>query len=396
MGTLLTRNHSYRTAKQFMKLFSSTEHRVYAVIGNITASQSAATPTESLSSDIAIWDNVAGIKRITAPDVSMIVSHGTGTALTEITNGSTFSPYNHTLDLFGTPTNFLGYTKDGTRVRVWKCLFNNSSGTVTTTDGIPLPADDTDTGILVKTGDGYHWKYMYSFEENSVFFTDVADPVFRWMPVSTLTTKPSDSNLLKQWNVQRDAVDGSIDSIIHSSTFTGFNNAAAVTLSSSTGSNFAGTIATSTGTKQYVSISNRGTGYRDVTAIDVVGASTSVEAELTAMISPTSGHGFDVEKEMGAKDLMVTSQITNADILVTTVPRYATVALILDPIIAGSSQDDVSTSGTTITSGTKASATSYVASGLLKHSGQILYVDKRATITRNSSNTDTIRIVIQF
>ena len=78
MGTLLTRNYKYRTAKQFMELFSSNSHRIYAVIGNDSAGQSASDPTESLSSDISFWDKLKGIKRITSSDVSIEVKHGSG------------------------------------------------------------------------------------------------------------------------------------------------------------------------------------------------------------------------------------------------------------------------------------------------------------------------------
>ena len=229
-------------------------------------------------------------------------------------------------------------------------------------------------------------KYLYSFAKNSVF--NVNDTNFKWMPVESLQLKPSNAELLKQWNVQAAAVDGAVNSIIHSSNLTGYTNGHAVTLSGTNTTVFAGEIATAN-SKQ-----NAGAGYRNVTAVNVNG---SADASLTAMISPISGHGFDVEREVGAKDLMVTCQITNSDIARATVTQYATVALILDPIITGSSQDDITTSGTSIASGTRASDTSYLQAGLLKYSGQILYVDQRATVARtNDSNTDLIRLVIQF
>ena len=56
-------------------------------------------------------------------------------------------------------------------------LFNNSGGNVAT-DDIPDPADDSNTGIVTNTGtspsneDGYHWKYMYSFRRNSIFYAE--------------------------------------------------------------------------------------------------------------------------------------------------------------------------------------------------------------------------------
>jgi len=387
MGTLLTRNYKYRTAKQFMELFSSNSHRVYAVIGNTTAGQSASTPTESFSSDISFWDKLAGVKRVTGSDVSMVVNHGSGSSLKKIENGVSFTPYNHTLDLFGTPTEFLGYTDDGTTVRVWKCLFNGSGATVS---DVPIASDDSNTGVFIQD-DGYHWKYLYSFAETSVFNTD--DVGFRWMPVESLQLKPSDAQLLKQWNVQAAAVDGAVNSIVHnSSNLSSYTNGHAVTLTGDGTTDFAGVIAGSGSTK-YVNITNAGVGYRSVSQVKV---NDTVESSLTAMISPISGHGFDAEREVGAKDLMVSCQITDSDIAVSSVARYATVALILDPILSGSSQDDITTSGTSVASGTRVSGTSYLQAELLKYSGQILYVDQRATVTRNASNTDTIRLVIQF
>ena len=162
MGTLLTRNYKYRTAKQFLELFSSNSHRIYAVIGNDATGQSAVlNPAISLSSDISHWDSLKGIKKVTSSDVSLVIPHGTGASLKKIENGVSFTPYNHTLDLFGTPTEFLGYTDDNTRVRVWKCLFNGSGATVS---DAPDPADDSNTGVFIQS-DGYHWKYLYSFTQ---------------------------------------------------------------------------------------------------------------------------------------------------------------------------------------------------------------------------------------
>ena len=387
MGTLLTRNYKYRTAKQFMELFSSNSHRVYAVIGNTTTVSvgNETDPTESLSSDISFWNELQGVKRITSSDVSMVVKHDTGSSLKKIQTDVSFTPYNHTLDLFGTPTEFLGYTDDGTTIRVWKCLFNGSGATVSNP---PHQSDDSNTGVFIQT-DGYHWKYLYSFAKTSVFNTN--DTNFKWMPVESLQLKPSDSQLLKQWNVQAAAVDGAVNSIVHSSNLTGYTDGHSVELTGD-GSNFAGVMATAN-SKQYVNITNAGTGYRSVSAVKV---NEVVDNNLTAMISPISGHGFDVEREMGAKDLMITCQITNSDIAFASVGQYATVALILDPIHSGSSQDDITTSGTSIASGTRVSGTSYLQAGLLKYSGQILYIDHRATVTRESDKTDTIRLVIQF
>ena len=377
-----------------MELVKGNTHRIYAVIGKTTGG-SESTPTFTGFSDMkTFWDDATGFKRITSADISMVVPHGTGTAIAKWDVSQGFGQYDHTVDLFTSPSNpFVAYRESGSYIDVYKCLFNNSGAAV---------SDDTQwttTSSLKRNtaSDGHFWKYMYSFADTSVFWTD--DSNFKWMPVQTLTSKPSDNINLRQWNVQMDAVDGAIDVITHASNFDSYTIGADVTVTTTTGgSGFVGKIAqVGATTKRYVDTKStgqsEGTGYRDATVTS--------PSNLTAMIGPIGGHGFDAEQELGAKDLMVTAKITNSDIAVGSganqVPSYAKVGLILDPIISTSSQDDILASGTSISSGTRASGNSYLTAGLLKYSGKILYMDHRTQINRTSdSNTDTIRIVLQF
>ena len=119
---------------------------------------------------------------------------------------------------------------------------------------------------------------------------------------------------------------------------------------------------------------------------------------MNAILTPISGHGFDPERELGAKTLMITwdfeDDVSNVGRL--DFDTYRKVGLLLNPIVATSSQDDISATGDTITSGTRAQGTSYGLSSLLKYSGQILYVEHRAKVTRTSPNTYRARIVIDF
>ena len=378
MGEITTRNYSRILAKQFLELLKGNTHRIYVVIGNTTAGQSASTPTFTGFSDMkTIWDNAAGFKRVTSADASLVVPHGTGTAIAEWSTSQGFAMYKHTTDLFVSPTNpFIAYRDSGSYIDVYKCLFNSPGSTMAT--GPTVPANSSDM-IRNTASDGYFWKYMYSFADTSVFFT--TDTNFKWLPVQTLTTKPSDDINLRQWNIQMDAVDGAIDVITHATDF-------------GAGSGFVGKIGqVGSTTKRYLDVTttgmSAGSGYR--------AATVNSHSNLTAIMSPIGGHGFNAESELGAKDVMVTARITDGDIDAdSSVTRFAQVGLILDPIISGSSFDDILASDTSISSGTRASGNSYLTAGLLKYSGKLLYVDNRATISRNPSNTDTIRIVLQF
>ena len=162
---------------------------------------------------------------------------------------------------------------------------------------------------------------------------------------------------------------------------------------------------------QKVSIydNNSGSGYRSAQSVYVTNPTTfatvpeseglpTVDSNLNTILTPISGHGFDPEKELGAKTLMITCDFEDAESNVGTsdIASYRKIGLLLNPIVATSSQDDISATGTTITSGTRAQGTSYGLSSLLKYSGQLLYVEHRAKVTRTSPNTYRARIVIDF
>ena len=163
------------------------------------------------------------------------------------------------------------------------------------------------------------------------------------------------------------------------------------------------------GTKQYINVTNSGSGYRSAQSVYVTNPTTfatvpesgglpTVDSNLNAILTPISGHGFDPEIELGAKSLMVTCDFedTESNVGTSDIASYRKIGLLLNPIVATSSQDDISATGDTITSGTRAQGTSYGLSDLLKYSGQLLYVEHRAKVESTSPNTYRARIVIDF
>ena len=342
--------------------------------------------------------------------------------------------------------------------RVYKTLFNNSDGA-----SWKVPSTTLSTDILRHIGvneDGYFWKFMYQFSATSKFFAN--DTGFKYIPIQTLTT---DSENI-QWAVQRNATnathaEGAVIVITRTSGFSSVSSALGtghhITFASvwksngkSTENNVTnyvvgdvvhnltdGYIYTCTtanndatftsgnwsqgisgfvgkpvtlGTKQYINVTNSGSGYRSAQSIYVTNPTTfatvpeaagglpSSDSNLNSILTPVSGHGFNAEMELGAKTLMITCDFEDAESNVGTsdITTYRKVGLLLNPIVSSSSQDDISATGDTITSGTRAQGTSYGLSDLLKHSGQILYVEHRAKVTRTSPNTYRARIVIDF
>jgi len=341
--------------------------------------------------------------------------------------------------------------------RVYKTLFNNSDGA-----SWNVPSTTLSTDILKHIGtdeDGYFWKFMYQFSASSKFFAN--DTGFKYIPIQTLTTNTDNT----QWEVQRNATnathaEGAVVVITRTGGFSSTSSALGTghhitfvpvwkangksTANNTTNyvvgdvvhnltdgyiytctvanadatftsgnwsqgiSGFVGKPVT-LGTKQYINVTNSGSGYRSAQSVYVTNPTTfatvpesgglpTVDSNLDAILTPISGHGFDPEKELGAKSLMVTCDFedTESNVGTSDIASYRKIGLLLNPIVSTSSQDDISATGTTITSGTRAQGTSYGLSSLLKYSGQILYVEHRAKVTRTSPNTYRARIVIDF
>ena len=465
MGTLLTRNQKLRTAKQFKELFSSTSNRIYAVLGKTTGwaddnspTAAALPPLESFNDDLTFWNDIAGGKRVLSSDVSLVAPFSDTSYLSmwDHTNANTSTKVGSSYamwkqddqDLLTQNVPWAVFTRrnaannaDENYYRVYKTLFNNSDGA-----SWNVPSTTLSTDILKHIGineDGYFWKFMYQFSATSKFFAN--DTGFKYIPIQTLDT---DSENI-QWAVQRNATNAtnaegavvvitrtggfssissslgtghhitlasvwksgtsySVSDVVHNltdgyiytctiansdTTFTAANWSQGI-------SGFAGKAVT-LGTKQYINVTNSGSGYRSTQTVyvtdpdDFDGASDS---SLNAILTPISGHGFDPERELGAKTLMITCDFEDDESNVGRLDfdTYRKVGLLLNPIVATSSQDDISATGDTITSGTRAQGTSYGLSSLLKYSGQILYVEHRAKVTRTSPNTYRARIVIDF
>ena len=465
MGTLLTRNQKLRTAKQFQELFNSTSNRIYAVLGKTTGwaddnspTTAELTPLESFNDELTFWNDIAGVKRVLSSDVSLVAPFSDTSYLarwdhenadTSAKTGSSYAMWKHDdQDLLTQNVPWAVFTRrnaannsDEDYYRVYKTLFNNSDGA-----SWNVPSTTLSTDILKHIGadeDGYFWKFMYQFSATSKFFAN--DTGFKYIPIQTLSTNTDNT----QWAVQRNATNAThgegavvvitrtggfsstsnalgtghhitfasvwksgtsylVDDVVHNiadgyiytcttansdSTFTSGNWSQGI-------SGFAGN-PVNLGTKQYINVTNSGSGYRSSQSVYVTDPSSlsgSVDSNLNAILTPISGHGFDPEKELGAKTLMITCDFEDAESNVGTsdIASYRKIGLLLNPIVATSSQDDISATGTTITSGTRAQGTSYGLSSLLKYSGQLLYVEHRAKVTRTSPNTYRARIVIDF
>ena len=360
MATILTNKFKFRNAKSFMELFR-TNH-VYLFIGRNRAWSDEAspdTPTNltALTDEFDVWKDIIVLKRVPISDVSLVVpryDYDASTSYTEYEHDKT--------DLFsrdGTSVNpFYVVRQEYTGMYgVWKVIANVE-------DDSPTTAPNLQNGITAThfrdylSVEGYLWKYMYRITESEMnkFGTTVADSSGnKWMPVKTLSTAGVEQDFNSQWNVQRQAVHGGVHYIRPTSAIAAGDVGKKIKLDGD-GSSFDSTIRLG-GSTYYVGIDDAGKDYtyvRRVMKETAVGSGLYVEdSNLTAIMSPINGHGFDPVEELGGYQLMVHTSLAGstsfgqdsgtyehsyADGSTT---EFRQVGLLIDPIRSDSVHDDI-------------------------------------------------------
>ena len=378
MATILTNKFKVRNAKAFMELFR-TNH-VYMFIGRNRAwPNEASPPTPSnltaLSDEFDVWNDIIVLKKVYISDVSLVIPRY------DWVNTISYTEYEHDkTDLFsrdGDPTNpfYVVRQEYSGMYTVWKVIANvkNTASTSAPTWANGLSAthfrDNLDT-------DGYLWKYMYRISSNDMnkFGTTVADSTGnKWIPIKNTTTAGVSQDSTSQWDVQRQAVHGGVHYIRPASAIVAADVNKKVRLDGD-GTDFDATIRLISST-YYVDVADSGKNYtyvRRVLKETSIGSNTyAPDTNLTAILSPINGHGFDPVEEFGGYRLMVHAELsgttsfgqqgssyqhTYAD---GTNTDFRTVGLLIDPIKSVSSHDDIlngEEKGTIIVKGDRQSA----------------------------------------
>ena len=158
-------------------------------------------------------------KRVSVNDIALMLP------LVEWKSGTRYAKYVSNLNVFDETYIFYVYTTDGS---VYKCLENGRNNETT---GIPslYEPNNKNTQFPFSTPDGYTWKYMFTVPDHQrrliTAFTDETN----YLPVSRPNANYSYGEHILQFEVQDNAIPGTIDSVsIRPNS----------TLASGTGSNF--------------------------------------------------------------------------------------------------------------------------------------------------------------
>jgi hypothetical protein len=441
MTAIKTKSLSIIAADIIMRDFADLtgNSSYYLTLGKTTpwANDAApSTPSDTVLDEIGVWNSMIFAKKITGNDVSLVVRRHDWAANTIYTS------YTHLSDLQSNANaQYYIVTSD---FNVYKCIDNNNGGPSTVEPTYTNPA------YVNRTIDNYVWKYLYTVSraQRHRFLTD------EWLPIRDLTV--DDGSV--QWDVQEASVDGAVNAIIITNPGSGYTNTANVTITIlGDGESAAAvvTLNTVSNTVNSVIMTNPGRDYSNAVATISGGAGSG--ALVVPILSPFGGHGSDIVEELGASTIMINIRVrdTESDLIpvgndfrqvsivhnptnfgTSNIANASAISQVMTVYLLGSGTSYVddefvyqgaslagstfsgrvsnfdspnnklrlaNTSGTisaALLLGANSTASRFVSStvdpGLTKYSGNILYIDNTIPVTRNSDQTEDLKIAITF
>ena len=405
----------------------------------------AVTATNKIVTERDFRQNLQGVRQIA--DMSFVVPR------VNWTSGTIYSAYDDNVVGYPTPNFYLlTATND-----VYVCIQQGR-----TSAGVAVPSTIEPTGTantIVKTADGYIWKYLYTIGaySSSRFLAG------NFIPVQYIDSADSNSPISER--VQKDIQDGAIIGQVLGVAITnggsGYVSPPAITISGD-GTNATATAIISGGTVVNIKMDSNGAGQIKGSGYNQASISFSTgNATARAILSPNAGLGANPIIDLRSTYIMMNgrpSGTENGELLLN--QDFRQVGLIRN-ILKSNDSDFTSAAGTALTklvfnggatpftidniivggtSGAKAyidyadsaagviihqtettgfrnfqigetlSATnltgavttgsavlaSFDSATVNKYSGEVLYIDNRAAITRSAGETQDIKIVIQL
>jgi hypothetical protein len=318
MAAIITDQIRILNARNFLDGITTSGSSYYSFIGlpNATDIQSdwdnnPPSPVDNFDNENEIWETMIGLKKITSSDVRLVVPK------IEWRSGNTFDMYRHDYNTSNTAkvsgaTNLYGasFYVMNSEYRVYICLQNGT--TPETPNGAPSLDEPTFVDLEPRaagsSGDGYIWKYLYTIAPADIVKFDSTN----YIPVPS-NWEDSTTNA----SVRDNAVDGSIKTVLISGRGVSLGTANAVYTNVPIKGNGTGAECTITmnadSQVSSVVVSSQGSGYTygnvDLVAGGVPTGTTRPTFDV--IISPQGGHGADIYKELGAKNVLMYSRFEN-------------------------------------------------------------------------------------
>lgn len=436
MAAVITNKTRLFNVKNFIESFSEkSPENAYLYIGRdddweIDPLQPDAADF-SPKGERAIFDDLLGVKKIQSSNVTQAIKRF------DWVSGTIYDPYDdEEEDIINRTNKLYVLTDEG---NVYKCI-DRPAATAST---------DKPTGQslgLTPTSDGYIWKYMFAldiFGLQNFLTTD-------FVPIKKLYVDDGSS----QWNVQTSAIDGTVDRVKILNSGSGYV-APIVNVDAGDGVGFSATANLGIGgIIQSITVDNPGSGYSFIELSISEGGHVGDVAEIKGVVAPQGGHGSDAVSELNAIYALVKVKLEESESgnLATDI-SFRRVGIVLNPVtiyttgvllnvtaetgdfdigtfITGGSSGvtakvvawdyntqrlwvkdasgafntenisngSVSALITAINTGVNIPATAPVYDGaeILDDVGELIYIENRLPIQRNDSQTEDIRLIVEF
>ena len=301
---------------------NSLQNALYAFIGQVDPwpdEELPPAPEQDQYSLKQVFKNIIAAKKVTSSDISPVIPRR------DWKTGTVYDVYSDTEDMFTVDSNGILTKNFYIRNRfdqVFKCLWNNNNGASTVEpEFLPGTFDKT---FLVKTADGYKWKFMYTINiGQKQKFLDA-----NWMPVPIGERIPNP--------VDTYATHGDIEVINVTNTGRGYFSGGVKITINGDGQNANGTATVnSAGYITDIVVANTGQGYTYAETVITTEAgypTPNVVATAISPVSPIGGHGFDPISELGCSHVMTALDFNGSEGgLIPTDITYRQLGIILDP-----------------------------------------------------------------
>lgn len=378
MTAVHSRDLDIYIARQFKNSVSG-DSNVYLAFGNTTPWTNESTPPNANTSVVTYyqtWKSMVGGKKINGSDIRHVTQRHNWTSNTVYFAYDDVYTTNY---LISTSAKFFVITDD---FNVYKCIANNYGQPST------YKPTSTNPATVFQTADQYTWKYMYTLtgEEQLRFTTG------QYIPVKTLA---ADDNSL-QWQVQEDAVFGSINSILVANTGTGYtsNNISVTIKGDGTFANAYAIRNVTTSTIQSIVIDTKGSGYTHATA--TITSSHGSGATARVIIDPPGGHGSDPLHELGGSFLMINVKLDGTeDGKLPVVNDYRQISIIENPLVYGETNvisNLVFSQVTTLSLGSGSTSTDYTLDEIVYQGSDLANATYKGVVTEWDSANSLLKI----
>ena len=315
MPAIIKDKTKYQSAADYRGLLSAGTTSLYYYFGNPVSwvkypggsynESTPPTPKDTLFEEKEIWDGVIGLKKVAPADTKL------GFRRIDWASGQYYDMYREDYDgltvtgvsLVGDYTNtkplslarsnslvLVDVNGDGATYRVYRCVDNRSTSTGNPIASTTKPTHTTST--VTTTADGYKWKYLGQLDSTDIneFLTTTVCPIPTTLSTATLS--------------------GGICSVVMTSRGTGYTGTPTVTIKGDGVGLTLGSPILSGGQIVYIPVTASGSGYTYV-ELSISGTGTSATAK--AVLSPSGGFAYNVEKEIEPNFLCVRVTNINTD-----------------------------------------------------------------------------------